>query len=257
MLIRSRIFLLFVILLLLAGCAAKAPQVYRHKMETKSIVKHKELPRMGYTIQVGAFAIVENASRLSDRLQGQGLDATYFVAEKGLYKVRFGNFPTRAEALKKAEDMKAASVIEDFYIVKPTDYSVARKQQYGETYLRDELVKTAKSFIGVPYLWGGTDAENGFDCSGLTMTVYQLNGLNLPRTSREQAETGVPVDREALSKGDLVFFRTNGDENVTHTGIYAGSGLFIHAPGKGKNIRMDALSSQYYQKRYAGGRSYL
>jgi hypothetical protein len=247
-----RTLLLLTIVFLLAGCAAKTP-VYRHGME----ISGKELPRMGYTVQVGAFAVVENASRLSDTLRGRGIDATYFVAEKGLYKVRFGNFSSRAEALKKAESLKAAGVIDDFYIVKPTDYAASKKQQYGEAYLREELIRTAKSFIGVPYLWGGADADSGFDCSGLTMTVYQLNGLDMPRTSREQAEAGVPVARERLSKGDIVFFRTNNGEKVSHTGIYAGDDLFIHAPGKGKNIRMDYLSKRYFQERYAGGRSYL
>lgn len=246
-----RIFLLLAILFLLAGCAAGTATYL-----PRPAVRGKELARMGYTVQVGAFSRVENASRLSDTLRGQGIDATYFVAGKGLYKVRFGNFSSRAEALKKAESLKAAGVIDDFYIVNPTDYAAAKKQ-YGAAYLREEIIRTAKSFIGVPYLWGGTDADTGFDCSGLTKTVYQLNGLDLPRTSQEQAEAGVPVARGRLSKGDLIFFRTSDGKKVKHVGIYAGNDLFIHAPGKRKNIRLDSLSKRYFQERYAGGRSYL
>lgn len=245
------IFLLVTIFFLVAGCAARMPS-YRPAPELRG----KELPRMGYTVQVGAFAKVENAYRLSDALRGRGIDATYFVAEKGLYKVRFGNFPSRIEALKKAESLKAAGVFDDFYIVNPTEYAVAKKQ-YGIAYLRREIIRTAESFIGVPYLWGGADADTGFDCSGLTMTVYQLNGLDLPRTSQEQVKAGVPVARERLSRGDLVFFRTKDGEKVSHVGIYAGEDLFIHAPGRGKKIRLDSLSRRYFQEHYVGGRSYL
>jgi hypothetical protein len=245
------LLLLACILFLLAGCAAgTAP--YRQRPE----VAQKELARMGYTVQVGAFSKVENASRLTETLLGQGVDATYFAAEKGLYKVRLGNFSSRAEAQKKAESLKAGGIISDFYIVSPSEYASAKKQ-YGEGYLREEIVKTAQSFIGVPYLWGGADADTGFDCSGLTMTVYQLNGLDLPRTSLAQTEAGVPVARDRLSKGDLVFFRIKGGVKVSHVGIYAGDDRFIHAPGKGKNIRVDSLSRKFYQEHYAGGRSYM
>jgi hypothetical protein len=239
------------VIFFIAGCAAKGiPQ--RQRVETRG----KELARMGYTVQVGAFSKVENASRLTDTLRSQGIGATYFVAEKGLYKVRFGNFPSRAAAINKAESLKAARIIEEFYIVSPGEYAVAKKE-LGSAYLREEIVKTARSFIGVPYLWGGADADTGFDCSGLTMTIYQLNGLDLPRTSLEQADAGVPVDRDNLSKGDLIFFRTTGIGKVSHVGIYTGNGLFIHAPGKGKNIRLDHLSRDYYRQRYAGARTYM
>ncbi|MDO8721844.1 MAG: NlpC/P60 family protein [Syntrophales bacterium] len=248
----QRIFSLACIFFLLAGCAAGTTP-YRHRPGVKG---KESLARMRYTVQVGAFSKAENASRLTETLRRQGIDATYFVAEKGLYKVRFGNYPSRAEALRKAEFLKAGGVIDDFYIVSPSEYAAAKKQ-YGESYLRDEIVRTAKSFIGVPYLWGGNDADTGFDCSGLTMTVYQLNGLDLPRTSREQAEVGSPVTRNDLSKGDLVFFRTRGEGKVSHVGIYAGDNRFIHAPGKGKKIRVDSLSRAHFQKHYAGGRSYM
>ncbi len=247
----KRIILPVCIILILAGCAARTAP-YRHLPEAKG----RELARMGYTVQVGAFSNVQNASRLTEVLRRQGIEATYFVAEKGLYKVRLGNFLSRTAALSKAESLRAAGFIDDFYIVSPGEYAVAKKE-YDGAYLREELVKTARNFIGVPYLWGGADADRGFDCSGLTMTVYQLNGLDLPRTSLEQVEAGFPVARDQLSRGDLVFFRTVGKGKVSHVGVYAGDGIFIHAPGKGKKIRQDSLSAKFYQERYAGGRCYL
>jgi len=89
------------------------------------------------------------------------------------------------------------------------------------------------------------------------MTVYHLNGLDLPRSSKEQFRVGVPVSRGRLLRGDLVFFSTSGGATISHVGIYAGKNRFIHAPGRGKQIRIESLSKRYYKSRYAGARTYL
>jgi cell wall-associated NlpC family hydrolase len=88
------------------------------------------------------------------------------------------------------------------------------------------------------------------------MTVYQLNGLDLPRTSREQFAAGNPVERTSLEKGDLLFFSRGGGK-VSHVGIYTGDGRFIHAAGRGQRIRTDILSKGRYGRMYVGARSYL
>ena len=242
---------LFLIISLFTGCAG------RREYSSRPKAIERPLARLGYTIQVGAFSDVQNAARLTDQLQARGLNATYFVARAGLYKVRFGNYASKTIAHQKAESLKSSGVIDEFYIVNPDEYAVAKQQKYGNTYIREELIRTAESFVGVPYLWGGTSPSTGFDCSGLSMTVYQLNGLNLPRSCEEQYETGSPVGRNDLLKGDLVFFSTSGKAKVAHVGIYVGDGRFIHAAGRGKNIRVDHLSSSYYRKRYVGGRTYI
>jgi len=221
-------------------------------------VQHKPaLELMGYTIQAGAFKKVENAVRLTEVLKDRGLDATYFLASDKFFKVRFGNFTTKEKARQRALSLKAAGVIEEFYIVQPEDYSVARQKKYGTDYFREALVKTAKDFIGVPYLWGGVSADDGFDCSGLTMTVYQLNGLNLPRHSARQFDAGSSVDKNNLRKGDLVFFCLKGRSSVSHVGIYIGNGQFIHASSHGKKIRVDSLNTAYFTSQYIGGKTYL
>jgi hypothetical protein len=222
----------------------------------RQAAEKRMLPRLGYTIQAGAFANAENAARLTRSLQEKGLDSTYFVARRGLYKVRFGNYPTREQARAQADELRNSGIIEEFYVVSPEEYAVAQKDARGEAYLREELVRSARNFLGVPYLWGGTSAETGFDCSGLTMTVYQLNGLDLPRTSREQFGSGIPVDRSSLEKGDLIFFAAVGNK-VSHVGIYTGNGFFIHASGRGKKIRTDPLAEEYFSRTFAGARSYL
>ncbi|MDY6791495.1 MAG: NlpC/P60 family protein [Thermodesulfobacteriota bacterium] len=213
-------------------------------------ISTKFLAPAHFAVQAGAFSNQRNALRLTNTLQRQGLNAYHFVHQSGLYKVRFGNFPTKNAARKKAELLKANGTIDNFYIVSP---------QYlrDENSIRSSIVKTAENFIGVPYLWGGASPQKGFDCSGLTMTVYRLNGLNLPRSSIQQWKVGKPVLRSQLIKGDLVFFATIGWKKISHVGIYTGNNKFIHASGTGKKIRRDSLSGKYYRSRYVGARTYL
>jgi hypothetical protein len=230
-----------------------------HKQALEQIKQKPKLELMGYTIQAGAFRKVENAFRLTEVLKDRGLDATYFLASDRLFKVRFGNFTTKEAAKLRAMTLKDAGVIEDFYIVKPEEYSVAlaQKRKDSADFIRDALVKTAKDFIGVPYLWGGQSYDDGFDCSGLTMTVYQLNGLNLPRHSRTQFDAGDSIIKDELQKGDLVFFAKNESGRVSHVGLYIGSGKFIHASSHGKKIRIDSLSEAYFTKHFVGAKTYL
>ncbi len=245
---------LFLTIIFILSCAGSGSSV---KYPTK-LPKKKTIELMGYTIQAGAFANVENAARLTILLRQRGLDSTYFKAADGLYKVRFGNYSSRETAVKMALSLKDRGVIEEFYIVFPEEYAAAKQKQLGSDYIRDSLVRTAHDFIGVPYLWGGTSLERGFDCSGLTMTVYQLNGLNLPRSSIMQFDVGSPVENiEDLKKGDLVFFALNKKSKVSHVGVYIGEGDFIHASSQGKTIRIDSLHTPYYAKGYLGGRSYF
>ena len=251
---RKILFILFIISLFILSCASRTT----HVRQVEPVSKSKPLEMMGYTIQAGAFAKVENAVRLTETLKARGLDSTYFKVADGLFKVRFGNYPTKEMARQRAQNLKEAGIIQEFYIVRPEDYAIARQKRYGGNYLREALVKTAQDFIGVPYLWGGTSSETGFDCSGLTMTVYQLNGLNLPRKSTRQFEVGSPVvSIRHLQKGDLVFFASKGKDKVSHVGIYIGDGEFIHASSRGKNIRVDSLSTASFSQRYRGGRTYL
>ncbi|MBF0119021.1 MAG: C40 family peptidase [Desulfobacterales bacterium] len=251
--------ILVIIFVLFIGCAK-----YKHIPETKPLEPktvyekpQKDLVLMGYTIQAGAFISVYNAAKLTELLRSKGLDATYFLAPDGFYKVRFGNFSEKIKAKEKALFLKKSGVITEFYIVSPEDYSVAKRKKLGDNYFRDKLVKTAESFIGVPYLWGGNSRETGFDCSSLSMTVYQLNGINMPRSSAQQYNTGKYTEKNNLQKGDLVFFAIKNNNQVSHVGIYIGDEFFIHAPGSGKNIRKESLNNKYYKKRYIGAKTYL
>jgi len=215
------------------------------------------LESMGYSVQVGAFANLDNAVRLERQLEARGIDAYYFLHESGLYKVRFGNHASYQEARAEAQQLQAQGMIGAYFIVIPEDYPAVRLAGKDRVELRTELVKTARRFIGVPYRWGGTDADDGFDCSGLTLVCYRLNGLNLPRVSRSQFQAGRQIDKSQLQKGDLVFFATHGGNRITHVGLYIGDGKFIHAPRTGKTVRVADLSTPFFARTFVGARSYL
>lgn len=100
----------------------------------------------------------------------------------------------------------------------------------------ENIIATARQFIGFPYLWAGTSIK-GLDCSGFTKTCFFFNGVVLLRDASEQASTGEPVDIskgcEHLQPGDLLFFgsKKKGKEHITHVGLYIGNGEFIHSSG--------------------------
>jgi len=244
---------LILILLAVAGCGGQRA-VSPHSAPVSA---SRQLALMRYSIQVGAFSNQTNAVRMTQRLRRHGINAYHFLHSSGLYKVRFGNYASKNAARSKAEALKNAGTIDRYYIVSPRDYHFAADSPAAKAQLRQAIVSTAERYIGVPYRWGGQSARTGFDCSGLTMVVYRLNGLDLPRSSRQQWRAGRPVSRRQLARGDLVFFATSGGRRISHVGIYTGNGKFLHAPGRGRTIQMSSLSNSYYKRHYRGARSYL
>lgn len=133
-----------------------------------------------------------------------------------------------------------------------------------------ELIETyARTFLGSPYLWGGTSSK-GMDCSGFVKTVYLMNGFVTPRDASQQINAGKVVDEnlkfEGLEKGDLMFFgkKAEGDkkQRVTHVGIWLGNGKqeYIHASERVRINSADANSTvynAYLVTHYLGSRRYL
>lgn len=104
--------------------------------------------------------------------------------------------------------------------------------------LGEQAVSIAKQYLGVPYVWGGTDPDKGLDCSGLTQLVFRKLGVDLPRVSRDQAKVGVEIDSlKDARPGDLLFFH----DPVDHVAIYAGDGMMVEAPRRGKDVRVHAV----------------
>ena len=122
----------------------------------------------------------------------------------------------------------------------------------------DQIIQTARSLIGTPYSWGGTDPSTGFDCSGYVRYVFAQNGYALPRSTVEQTMVGQPISRRGLAPGDIVIFRLpGGGQRGLHTGIYLGEGTFIHSPRRGESVKVENINSDHWVRWYVGARRIL
>ncbi|RPI34670.1 MAG: peptidoglycan endopeptidase [Nitrospiraceae bacterium] len=131
----------------------------------------------------------------------------------------------------------------------------SESEEFSERSFPDKLTLFAKKLLNIPYKFGG-NSFLGIDCSAYVKKVYGLLGIDLPRTAREQYNEGEAIDKEELSVGDLVFFRTYASF-PSHVGIYLGNNLFIHASSKGKKVKVDNLDAPYFVKRFIGAKRLL
>lgn len=115
-------------------------------------------------------------------------------------------------------------------------------------------VDYALSLQGIRYQYGKDSPQEGFDCSGFVKHVYQRQGIKLPRTTTEMAQSLLEVPKHDVHSGDLVFFNTNG-KPFSHVGIYVNNDDFIHAPSQrtGK-VLVSSLKNQYWKKHFTGVR---
>lgn len=175
-----------------------------------------------------------NSQRVSDLVMG---DLLLFVEDNGDF-VKVG-FPDEREAF--VESSSCIQFDKWFEVVKPSD---------------ENILSTAHSLMGVPYLWGGTSSK-GLDCSGFTKTIYFMNGIVLPRDASQQVHSGILVDTENgwgnLQRGDLLFFgrKASDDkpERVTHVAIYIGNMEYIHASGRVKINSLDPTKENFSEYR--------
>lgn len=122
---------------------------------------------------------------------------------------------------------------------------------HANKYAAQKLLNLAYEKQGCPYIWGA-EGDNAFDCSGFTMWTYKnALGINIPRVSRDQAQTGREVDRSSLEAGDLVFFATGeSPTRISHVGIYVGDGKMIHAPHTGSYVKIQDITTSFYKERF-------
>lgn len=117
----------------------------------------------------------------------------------------------------------------------------------------EDIVEYAETFLGVPYVYGGT-SPSGFDCSGLVYYCYKHFGYSVNRTAASLAYNGVAVSVSNLQPGDILLFTSSGSSYIGHTGIYIGNGQFIHAPHTGDVVKISSLSETYYKNHFWGAR---
>lgn len=180
----------------------------------------------------------------------------WIKSEKVIFIKEFGFAYSKPDInSQRVSDLVAGNLIrligedKNFYKVKYPDKRIAFVEKnncniysnwLSELYpTQESIINTAKQFIGIPYLWGGTSVK-GMDCSGFTKTVYYLNGIILQRDASQQVNDGELVDTkngfDKLQPGDLLFFGKHATdstkERITHVGIYLGNYEFIHESGR-------------------------
>lgn len=117
-----------------------------------------------------------------------------------------------------------------------------------------EVLMNALSLSGIRYQYGGNTPDTGFDCSGFVRYVFkQATSLTLPRSAIAMSQLGKPVRKNELQPGDLVFFNTL-KSAFSHVGIYVGNNRFIHSPRSGGVVRVESLDTDYWSKRFDGGK---
>lgn len=129
--------------------------------------------------------------------------------------------------------------------------------QYATLTNGNNLISYSNTFLGMPYLWGGTTPaifdttgkylSGGFDCSGFVQYIYKNFDINLPRTTMEQVNEGTSINMNSLETGDLVFFKTNPavPSEISHVGIYIGNNKFMHSPKDNDVIKISDLTDYY------------
>ena len=178
---------------------------------------------------------------------------------------------------------KMHKINKDFVVVKDfieENYIVAEEDGYGthienclvevkihkETVNRSAISRRDKSIkkiidgayktLGRPYVYGDAGSR-GFDCSGLTYSLYLNNlGIKLPRSSSSLVSAGTKVNKTDLKPGDIILFNTNG-KGISHAGLYIGEGNMIHASSGKKKVVIEDINSKYYKSRYVTARRIL
>ena len=183
-----------------------------------------------------------------------------------------------AKALKEAEEKRLAEEARKAEEAKIAEEKKAQeeanKQQVKQTVQQTEqvveeqainyqapvsqgaqgAVNAASQFVGYSYVWGASDPNVGFDCSGLTSYAYRQVGINLPHNSAAQFNNGYAVDTNNLKPGDLVFFSFGGG-GIDHVGMITGSdGSFIHASTPQTGVRYDNIFNGSFQTAFRGAR---
>lgn len=128
---------------------------------------------------------------------------------------------------------------------------VGRRQVPEDAGFGARVVAQALRYLGVPYRYGGESLQ-GIDCSAFVQRVFRECGRSLPRTAAQQYQVGVPVSPSELQPGDRLYFRRGAE--VDHTGIYIGSGQFVHASSRAGGVTVDSLADPRYWGIFVGAR---
>ena len=230
------------IVTLLSGTALASPTLSRNSRGNDVLTLQKKLYLIGYEISEFDGVYGKETERAVSAFQRDNKISVTGIVTNVTWR-----------ALRKAKEKKGRRLPQ--LKVNAADLKTPTKNSHGRKLLTSaqgkQIVSTAQSFMGVPYVFGGT-TPGGFDCSGLLQYVFKENGLSIPRLADEQYNLGTSAAVSQLVAGDLVFFTTY-TEGVSHCGIYIGERKFLHASSS-RGVTVDSLDNEYWKTRFVGAR---
>lgn len=173
---------------------------------------------------------------------------------------KVGNYIQQATAIPNPRNGKAflplGTVVDDTAL----DRSATTTSSGSTTASNSSIVDAAQKYMGTPYVYGGSSASEGLDCSGFVYNTLKDAGYDVVRTSAEgYRKNGTAVDKANLQPGDLVFYGKGSE--ATHTGIYIGNGQIMHSSGGRNNTSNNpgkgvTVSSIDYRSDFIGAKRY-
>ncbi|MEH7347748.1 C40 family peptidase [Gottfriedia acidiceleris] len=167
------------------------------------------------------------------------------------------SFNTRLPVIKDFGDVVMVATPDDGNkFIKKEDVAVYQNENQFPKATPENLINTAKKFLGLRYLWAGVSGF-GFDCSGFTYSLFKSYGITIPRDSGPQSKSGIEVKKDEIQPGDLLFFASNnGTGSVHHVAMYIGDGLMIQAPNAARSVEIIPLNTPGYIEEFSGARRY-
>lgn len=194
----------------------------------------------------------------------QTINTKYIVKKGDTLGIIAQNTGISVTTIKNMNNLKSNNIRQGQILVLPqssTNYRAhtgqtagASNQNSSEIRVKQNIIETAKQYLGAPYKFGGYSFKTGIDCSGYVKKIFSKFNVDLPRTARDiYYRAGTRVAKSQLQTGDLVFFTTYA-KYPSHVGIYMGNGMFIHASSGARKVSITSLDKDYYRKRYIGAK---
>ena len=241
--ISMALFILFIF-----STAFASPKLAKNSSGDDVLTLQKKLYLVGYTITEFDGIFGEETERAVSAFQkDKNITVTGIVTNVTWRALKDAKIVS-GRSLEDVE--KSTAKVKDLFSAK----SASSKKISSNGLDGNLIISTAKKYLGVPYVFGGTTPD-GFDCSGFVQYIFRQDGYDIPRLADEQYQLGYSAKVSQLDEGDLVFFETY-MEGPSHVGIYVGNGEFLHVSSS-RGVKIDSLDNDYWSPRFIGARKVI